>query len=364
MTKICFIIPTVSSGGIETYLLRFLRFLDADSQISVIVRSETKGDLYQAYRARDIDLLFMPLGYLNPGKALTYYLFFRRNRFDVVCDFNANFSGLPILLAKLAGVKKRMSFYRQGSNHFKPNLFFNAYNSISNRMVYMFATNILSNSLSALDFFFSYRSQTDRRFNIIYNGVELSDLQSTTEENNSWVSADSGRFVIGHVGRFDPAKNHDAILQIASRLVTDCPSCHFILCGSGTEKLEGKIAELKLLGHFTLLGFRSNVHEVYKSFDVFLFPSITEGQPNALIEAMILGVPFVASNISPISEILPDSFHQYLRNPHDVDGYVSFIKDFMAGKVKFATEELKAHAEKNFNKEINFNFFKEILSGV
>lgn len=85
-------------------------------------------------------MFFMPLGYFNQAKWVAYYQFFRSNRFDTICDFNANFAGLPLLIAKLTGIRKELYFYRQGKDHFKPTAVRRLYNSIMNRSVFRYAT--------------------------------------------------------------------------------------------------------------------------------------------------------------------------------------------------------------------------------
>ena len=82
--KVLFIIPSVSPGGIETYLLRFLKAKGKEVEAVVLVRSQTRGKLFAEYEALGIPLVFMPLGYLNPFRWLRYYLFFRKNRFETV----------------------------------------------------------------------------------------------------------------------------------------------------------------------------------------------------------------------------------------------------------------------------------------
>ena len=90
----------------------------------------------------------------------------------------------------------------------------------------------------------------------------------------------------------------------------------------------------KMVEKVKLLGNRSDINELLQIMNVFLFPSTIEGQPNALIEAMISGVPIVTSNIQPIIETTPEKMHRYLKDPFDVDGYVDLIKD-LYNKPKF-----------------------------
>jgi len=141
--------------------------------VTILVRTYNSGDLYNEYKALDVPLLFMPLGYLNIGRWWNYYSFYKRNGFDTICDFNANMAGIPVWLAYLAGIKNRITFYRQGKDHFRTSFLKRTYNKLMNRLVYRYSTKILANSQSAINFFFSYRKTCDSRFKVIKNGIDF-----------------------------------------------------------------------------------------------------------------------------------------------------------------------------------------------
>ena len=103
--KVLFLIPTTGSGGIESYLLRFIKQSTIKINASIIVRGDKQGELLSEYTALELPLYFMPLTYFSVVNWIRYYRYFKKGRFDTICDFNANFAGIPMLLAKLAGFK-------------------------------------------------------------------------------------------------------------------------------------------------------------------------------------------------------------------------------------------------------------------
>jgi len=357
--KTCFLIPSVSSGGIEMYLLRFLNYLKDTSNITVLVRSNSKGELYEEYKATGVTLKFLPLGYLSPSKTLQHYRFYKEQKFDVICDFNANFAGIPMLLAKRLDVSKRIAFYRQGSNHFAPSIVKNRVNTYMNRLVYKNATHILSNSKAALDFFFPYRANGDTRFNVIYNGVNIEDynISESKESIRNDLGIPQQAFVIGHVGRLDKAKNHETILKVFKELQEHELNSFLVLCGRDTDKLLPRIKELGISKKTIILGYRKDIPRVLKSLDCFFFPSLTEGQPNALIEAMVSGVPIVASNIPAIQECVPKSYAARLQDPLDPAGLKTEIMHVVHQK----TESISRKEAQRFDDKTNFETFKKVL---
>ena len=356
--KVLFIIPSLNPGGIETYTLRFLRYAKDGIDPYIIVRSKAKGELYEDYLKETKNLFFIPLGSFNLLNIIKYFNLFRKLKPIAVVDFNANFAGLPMFIAKMAGIKKRITFYRQGKNHYTTSFLKNSYNLFVNKLVFKFATSILANSQAAIDFFFHYRNSTDLRFEVITNGVNISDysFEETKDSIKTDLNIPKEKFIIGHVGRLDPAKNHTTILKVAQELIKKNKGVHFVFCGIETEKIYPLAKELNIEKHITILGFRRDIPRVLKSFDLFFFPSLTEGQPNALIEAMVSNIEIVSSNIPPILECVPKSKHSNLFNPKDVARFekaICAVLENQNQKSPSIIEEVKL----KFDSSTNFKLF-------
>ncbi|MDO9551554.1 glycosyltransferase [Rhodonellum sp.] len=362
--KVLFIIPTLNPGGIETYLLRFLSFIKQDALLDpyVLVRNMERGDLFENYVALGVPIYFQPLGYINPKSFKWYYKLFIKEQFDTVCDFNANFAGIPMWLAKQAEINNRIAFYRQGKDHFKVTFLRNLYNSLVKNLVFTSSTQILSNSKASLNFFFP-SWQKNERFKVIYNGMNVDDFHFHAK--NSSIRAELGisleAFVICHSGRLDPAKNHKTLLKVAKELIERDKSIYFIFCGLNTEKLQDEVDSMGIKGNAKLLGFRKDVADILSTSNLFYFPSLTEGQPNALIEAMLCGLPFVASNIPPIVEIMPETQKPYLIDPLDVEKSVNLILGARAKTDRVLTEITKNWAREYFSQELRFKEFYNCL---
>lgn len=358
LSKVIFIIPSLDAGGIETYTLRFLRYSKDNIDAHVIVRSNAKGALHEDYLKETKNLYFMPLGYFNIKSISNYFNLFRTLKPVAVVDFNANFAGLPMFIAKVAGIQKRIAFYRQGKNHYKNNFIKNSYNLFVNRLVFQFSTSILANSQAAINFFFPYRNSNDCRFEVIANGVNITDydFEETKESIQEDLNIPKGKFIIGHVGRLDAAKNHSTILKVAQKLIQKNKEVHFVFCGIGTENIYPLAKELQIEKYSTLLGFRRDVPRVLKALDLFFFPSLTEGQPNALIEAMVSDIEIVSSNIPSILECVPESKHGNLFNPKDVIGFEKAICNILNNKNKKSIS-IKEEVKLQFDSTTNFKLF-------
>lgn len=324
MKKRCvYFLTALNQGGMETYLLRFLNYNNGRNYSTVWCTSGAGGDLLDEYKKCADELVFKRLGYFSLCGYIYLYHWFRKNKPDTVCDFAGNFAGIVMLVAYLAGVKNRIAQYRGASNHFKETKGRLLYNAIVNKLVYHFATKILSNSEAAFDFFFPNHKESKKYFKVIPNGIPdeyfVTDADSR-QRKRAELGIPDGAFVVGHTGRYNYAKNHETIIKVAKSLCGKYDDIYFVLAGKGTDvELRRMVDNAGLADRVKLLGYRRDVKDLLSAFDLYYFPSVTESQPNALQEAMARGVPVLASDIAPIKECVPPDFRQKLVSPTDVD---------------------------------------------
>lgn len=109
------------------------------------------------------------------------------------------------------------------------------------------------------------------------------------------------------VGRLDPVKGVDDLLS-AMTAVGRKVRAHLVLVGDGPERprLEQTITHLGLTDCVTLLGTRKDVPQILKACDLFVFPSRTEGMPNALLEAMAAGCAIVCTDVAGNRDLISD----------------------------------------------------------
>lgn len=360
MKKTLFFVTTLNSGGIENYLLRFLKFFDGQIEPIVVCKGNSFGELEEEYKKiKNIRLIKMNVGYFDATSYAKIYKLIKEEDVDSVCDFTGNFAGLTLFAANLAGIEKRISFYRGSSNHFKETSFKLLYNRFMQFLVKKNATKILSNSKTAIQYFYPNIKSNDTRFQVIYNGIDNATFEDITPLTKADFGIPDNSFVIGHTGRYDVAKNHPTILKIAEKICSRHEDIYFVLCGKDTDTfLNSQVSSNPIIeSKVKVLGYRNDVKRILPVFDIFLFPSITEGQPNSLIEAILFGLPVVASNINPIIETTPEEIHTQLINPLDVDGFCNKIEEFYSDKSKMEKNDYSEWAKIRFDGKKLFNQF-------
>jgi GalNAc-alpha-(1->4)-GalNAc-alpha-(1->3)-diNAcBac-PP-undecaprenol alpha-1,4-N-acetyl-D-galactosaminyltransferase len=133
------------------------------------------------------------------------------------------------------------------------------------------------------------------------------------------------------IGRLDPQKDHTTLIYALARISKDYPDITLTIYGEGGERnrLEQLINSLSLQEKVFLPGITRHVHEVLCDADLFVFPSRYEGFPNALCEAMAVGLPVIASDCSGNRDIIRDSFNGRLFPVGDVDVLTEIIRDLL-----------------------------------
>lgn len=119
--------------------------------------------------------------------------------------------------------------------------------------------------------------------------------------------------VVGHVGRFIQAKNHEKLIGIFNEICKINPKSKLVLVGEGDlkEHIEHKVNEHNLQDKVLFLGGRSDVNDILQAFDIYLFPSFHEGLSVSMVEAQAAGLQCFISNSIPEECIITNNVLQF-----------------------------------------------------
>ncbi len=215
--------------------------------------------------------------------------------------------GVGVLAAKLAGVKVRIS-HAHTTKDYSKSLIKRLYISIMKGLIKGFSTNFLSCSDAAGEYLFGYSTLKDDRYCKLPNYIDYERF--INNEGSSYIrkklGIDNDDILIGNVGRFIHAKNHNFLINLMSNLVRINPKFKCILIGDGDLRglIEEKIKKLNLENNIHLLGIRDDVNNILKEIDLFILPSTYEGLGLVLLEAQASGVSCLTSTaIQPEADL-------------------------------------------------------------
>ena len=156
------------------------------------------------------------------------------------------------------------------------------------------------------------------KITVVQNGIDVEKFSAGTPSLKD-LARYKGKLIVGYVGRLVREKGLDVLLQAARRVVTQVPYTEFVFVGEGPERgaLEVLANGLELHNHVSFLGPRSDLPDLYASFDIFVLPSLGEGMPLVVLEAMAAGKPVVATRVGAIPKVLREGELGLLVQPND-----------------------------------------------
>jgi len=155
---------------------------------------------------------------------------------------------------------------------------------------------------------------------VLYNGVDSARFERADRNKvRRELGIADGEFVVGAAIRLIEVKGIDYLLAAAPAVLAQAPATRFVIAGDGPVRaaLEEKARALGLGDRVLFLGYRTDVPDVVASFDVYVLPSVTEGLPLALLEALAIGNPIVCTRVGGCPEVVEDGVNGFLVPPRD-----------------------------------------------
>ena len=189
-----------------------------------------------------------------------------------------------------------------------------------------FAGHFIAVSASCRDFLVRHENIDPARISVVRNAIDLRRFDPRLIERHSAREKLGlplkGRWVAG-VGRLNPQKNFSLFLDVAARLARRFSDVQFLLAGNGPEEsaLKSKTRALGLEDRVVFSGYVADPRLVYCAADVLLMPSLFEGLPMTLLEAMAMDLPVVASRLDGMAEVLRNGENGLLVPSGDANGF-------------------------------------------
>ena len=313
MKKVLHVIDSLHLGGAQEVVLNLATCGDRKRFSHEVATMHGRG----VYWTR-MQELGIPLHSLSPQKFLPWYAaslpaLLLRGKFDILhCHLVAsNIIAKP--LGRLCRVPVILNHDHTNDDYRASQRVRLALDTLSNRL----ATHIIAVSDSCRTFLIDREGVPAEKITLVQNAIDLrrfsSGCGSRAGARKSLGLPESGPVVAG-VGRLNPQKNFSLFIRIAADVLKRHPQTHFVLAGEGPEnELLRKLAQECGVGdrlHFC--GYVPDTRQIYLAADVLLMPSLFEGLPMTLLEAMAMRVPVVASALDGIAEVVEDGRDGFL----------------------------------------------------
>jgi glycosyltransferase involved in cell wall biosynthesis len=178
---------------------------------------------------------------------------------------------------------------------------------------------ILVGSIQVWDDVRHYDGVPASRLLLLPYGIRLAEPDPAWSRPEARQALQVSGFVLGAVGRLEEQKGQVYLLEALAQVQSEMPEATLLLVGDGRLRpdLERRVRELELSARVRFLGTRRDLPLIYRSLDLFVQPSLWEGLPLALLQAMGAGLPVLATRVSGVREVINDGVNGRLVEPGD-----------------------------------------------
>jgi len=258
---------------------------------------------------------------------------FRRDRIDVVHTFLPRGELVGAVAGWLARVpvvvcSKRGCHYRHGTE------------AIGVRIANRLADRVLANARAVQDFVAADEGCRQEKMVVIENGIETRRFVPVTDPRpyRTRLGLNPDTPVVGTITRARVRKGYEEFLRATAEVRRTRPDTQVVVVGEKTreEAPHQLIAELGLTDHLHLLGLRTDIPDVLAAFDIFVLSSHDEGMSNAIMEAMAVGKPVVATDVGGTAEMVEAGASGLLVPPREVAPLADAIGALLDNPVRAA----------------------------
>ncbi len=353
--KAAYILTPITFGGAEKVSLNFLRTVDRDLfDIRPILLTRPWEE--EPYFAREIqrlgyDYVKVPVALrpLSNGRdrmrlprvAYRFRSILKRESFDVVHThgYFADICGLPV--ARLQGLRTISTCHGFVSNDRKMGV----YNKVDTYALRLCRSIIAVSECIKSELV--QRGIKESKIAVIPNAVSspIDDYEflALRHKKRSSLEIDAKDFVVGYLGRLSKEKGLSYLIQALAELAATGEPIKLLIVGEGPEKeaLEQIVQEKNLGSQVIFAGFQTDIENWLPVLDVFALPSLTEGTPMALLEAMAMEIPVLATAAGGVPKVVTDGVNGLLVPPgnhQNISNGLKMLKNNPELRVRLARE--------------------------
>ncbi len=331
-----------TTAGVRRYVTYVLNRRPSDWDVEVacpIVRESHFGDVVFVDDLKQLDVRMHPLPLrrsIGPSDAFAareLLGLIRAERFDLIHTHSSKAGFIGRLIAKASGVPV---VHTPNGLYFLEQVGFKRWfylmlewlaGRVTSRMVAV--------SAGERDVIIRHGLVAPERVSLIENGVDAVMVRSQAEAVAATRLRDSlglngNGLLVGGVGRMVPQKDPLSFVRAAQQVKQSFPDARFVWCGDGELRPAVEDLARRLDVPLIVTGHLENVWAVMRRFDVFVLPSLYEGLPFTLLEAMALGVPAVATDVVGTRDVLRGEQAGWLVAPGDDTRLAQAIQDVLS----------------------------------
>lgn len=295
MVRVLQVVTYMGRGGLETMLMNYYRHIDRNKvQFDFLVHRDFEADydkeiLSMGGKIYHISRL-IPWSRNYRDKLKKFFL--DHPEYRIVHVHQDCLSSIALQCAKECNIPIRIAHSHSSSavKNVKYLIKLHYMKKIPN-----YATHLFACGTQAGDWMFS-----GKKYEIVRNAIDIGKYQYSSDiaQEVRHELGLEGKFIVGHVGNFTPAKNHPFLIEVFKEILKQKSDSQLLLVGGGEglNSIQEAVQSMGMEENVTFTGVRTDVNRLMQAMDVFVFPSIYEGLPVTMIEAQASGLQCVISD--------------------------------------------------------------------
>lgn len=345
MIKIAISIGTLQTGGAEMFILNLLKNLNYKRyQVLLLVLDKSHGGYIELEATKlpiNIKYLEKKRGF-RPWVMVKIFRILKKYQPDIL---HGNIGGTIYFLLYLLLTRKTKLIH---TTHTFPKIEFSGFKKRILKVLYQrkqIIPVVINNDM--LDEFLEIYRIKEPVY-LIPNGIDWKKFSFSRDYRLE-------KIMIGHVGRFEAVKNHRMIVKVYKRLIADGYQVGLKLIGDGTLYEEIKMELQKYPVKF--IKSSNQVEIELRDIDIFFFPSLYEGLPLSILEAMASGIVIIGSQTGGLKELIENGKNGYLVDCFDEDGFYNAFISLLKN-----TDKIAIMSKNNIEKAKQYSIEKMVAS--
>ena len=293
-------------GGAELKLLELIENLDRDKFNITICSLEDVGTLKEAFKDTGYPLHILPKVHRFDARLIgKLSQIMQQENIDVVMTTLFYADVIGSFAAKLAKVPVCISW--ETRSHPKGSGVGQKRHIFSYRLAMRYVKKIVSVSDAVKKFLIESRNISPEKILTVRYGIDIDKYKKQDGiQKRKEIGYDENTFLVGIVARLSKQKGHIYLIDAIPDIINKFPNTKFIFIGDGPlrSELEDKVKSLQLNSTIEFLGSRPDVPELLNAIDLFVLPSLYEGLPNVVLEAMASQKAIIATAVDGTPEAI------------------------------------------------------------
>jgi glycosyltransferase involved in cell wall biosynthesis len=359
MIKILYILEA-TSGGTQKHVIDIAKKIDkSEYQIDIIYSTSRNKHFIEESKGMFNRVYGLPIersaSFSDAANILRIRKIIKQNKYDIV-HCHSTKAGFVGRLAAFISRHPNIIYSPHGFMFCDTRIKFkrHLYLSLEKYLGYL-TKKLIAVSGSERDLALEHHIVPNKKIITLYNSIDPSDYNDFSYENRvpEKLKNKNTDIILGNVGRLYYQKDPITLIKSFKIINDSFPNTKLIIVGDGPLEDEclQLINELGLQKRIELAGYQKNSKDYYKIFDLFVLSSHYEGLPYALLEAMIMGIPSVGTDVVGIKDLIIHGETGYLAKEEDYQGLAKAVINLLENPALLTlfSENARKRTKANFN---------------